>query len=207
MYGGKSNDLIDGFGGKDTNYGGQSGDGSAEGVDSPRFPPDERDIPNVEGGEDSDTVYGEPGPNFTDAARNDNPLQSPFTRVDSRLGGDGNDHIWAVDDHVDIVNCGQGEFDSAYPDLYDTDVTNCASWVPVSSTSEPPKEGQGSSGPRPVLLRKRLMYRHYRANHWETYGPHERPQQEDRLKLDPIRQGRQGTLVPLEANHQDKGTR
>ena len=125
IYDGKSKDVMDRFGGKDTSYGGPRGDDSAEGVDFPRFPPDKQDISILEGGEDSDTVYGGPYPNIIDAGRNDNPVKSPCTRVESSFGGGGNDHIWAVDDHIDIVNCGQDELYSAYLDPYDTDVTNC----------------------------------------------------------------------------------
>ena len=125
MYDRKSHDLMDRFGGKDTSYEGRCGDDSAEGVDFPRFPSDKRDIPILEGGEDSDTVYGGPYSNIIDAGRNDNPVKRPFARVESSFGGGGNDHFWAVDDHIDVVNCGQDELDSVYIDLYDTEVTNC----------------------------------------------------------------------------------
>jgi len=109
-------DLVKGFGGNDTIYGGRNGDGSAEGIDFLRFPGDERDITNLEGGEDSDTVYGGPGRDFIDAARNDRPLESPSTPVDRSFGGDGNE---------DIINCGAGPFDRAYLDVHDIDVRNC----------------------------------------------------------------------------------
>jgi len=46
--------------------------------------------------------------------------------VDHSYGGGGNDHIYAVDGNVDIIDCGKGRGDVAHIDRRtDKDVTSC----------------------------------------------------------------------------------
>ena len=98
----EGNDLVDAYGGNDTIYGGPDGDGS-----------DEDDFAglNLEGAEDSDTVYGGGGNDWIGAAANDTPGS-----VDSSFGQKGNDHIFAIDNNEDIIDCGGGNGDVALVD-------------------------------------------------------------------------------------------
>ena len=99
----EGNDLVDAYAGNDTIYGGPDGDGSAQGADFAQT--------NLEGAEDSDTVYGGGGNDFIDAAEHDTPGS-----VDTSFGQRGNDHIFAVDNNEDIINCGKGNGDVALVD-------------------------------------------------------------------------------------------
>jgi len=103
IYGDEGNDSVDGFGGNDTIYGGPDGDGSAQGADFAQT--------NLAGAEDSDTVYGGGGSDWIDAAANDTPGS-----VDTSFGQKGNDHILAIDNNEDIINCGGGNGDVALVD-------------------------------------------------------------------------------------------
>jgi Ca2+-binding RTX toxin-like protein len=104
VYGDEGSDIVSDNWGNDTIYGGPDGDGNAEGG-------------RLDGGEDSDTVYGGGGNDFIDAAAFDEPGAFPNTApVDRILGGAGNDRIYAADGNVDKINCGKGRRDRAVID-------------------------------------------------------------------------------------------
>jgi Ca2+-binding RTX toxin-like protein len=113
-------DLVDGFDGDDTVYGGPNGDGGPAGLPFSEF----GDL-NLEGAEDSDTVYGQGGRDNIDAAQNDSPTNVEET-FDRSYGGAANDRIYSVDGNEDLVNCGSGEDDVARIDDQGIDTaTNC----------------------------------------------------------------------------------
>jgi Ca2+-binding RTX toxin-like protein len=118
IYGDEGNDIVGGYEGNDTIYGGPDGDGSA--IDTSFF------VANLEGHEDSDTVYGEGGNDWIDAAAFDT-----LGSVDSSFGGSGNDRIYAADGNEDIINCGTGTRDRAFIDSEDTRIRGCERITPV----------------------------------------------------------------------------
>ena len=118
IYGDEGNDVVNGDPGNDTIYGGPDGDGSAEGTAFTDL--------NLEGGNDSDTVYGGGGADLIDAAANDDSYESAAEPVDKSYGGRGNDIIYAADGNVDVINCGRGTKDVAYIDEeIDANIKGC----------------------------------------------------------------------------------
>jgi len=118
VFGDEGNDIIDGYAGQDVIRGGPDGDGSALGA---RF-----NETNLEGGEDGDTVYGGGGSDWIDAAYADMPSEFPDTPpVDESFGGPGNDHIYAVDGNMDMIDCGGGLRDVVYFDKGLDTIQNC----------------------------------------------------------------------------------
>ena len=102
VYAGEGSDYVFGFLGNDTIYGGPGGD------------------KNLEGAEDSDTIYGEGGSDFIDIA------QVYLEGEDYASGGPGNDTIHAFDGKKDTINCGRGTKDHVYYDKgIDTVSRNC----------------------------------------------------------------------------------
>ena len=108
---GRGSDYADGYAGNDTIYGGIGNDGPLAGT------------------EDSDTVYGGQGNDVIDAAFFDTPGS-----VDYSYGDSGNDTIYAVDGHVDFIDCGAGGKDTAYYDEGIDTVTNCEVLIPQTYT-------------------------------------------------------------------------
>lgn len=86
--------------------------------------------------EDSDTVYGGKGNDVIDAARFDQPLESPDSPVDYSYGESGNDTIYAQDGNVDIIDCGENkkDKDTVYYDVGIDTVTNCEVENPPTTT-------------------------------------------------------------------------
>jgi hypothetical protein len=115
------NDLVDAYNGNDTVYGGPGGDGGPVGLPFSEF----GDL-NLEGAEDSDTVYGQGGPDNIDAAAHDSASNDGETTFDRSYGGKANDRIYSVDGNEDVVNCGPGADDVARIDGQGIDTaTNC----------------------------------------------------------------------------------
>lgn len=116
VFGGMGKDSVDAHQGNDTVYGGLDGDGGRVGLRFSKF----GGTVNLEGAEDSDTVYGKEGSDNIDAAATDTTGS-----FDRSLGGRGNDRIYSVDDNEDIVNCGVGTGDVALIDQGIDTPVNC----------------------------------------------------------------------------------
>jgi RTX calcium-binding nonapeptide repeat (4 copies) len=116
----EGNDTVVASPGTDQIYGGPDGEGSAFGTDF-----GDPEIANLDGGQDSDAVYGGGGNDYIDAAYRDVPSEFPNTEpVDGSYGQGGNDRIYAVDGNVDIIDCGKGTRDVAFIDK-GIDTTGC----------------------------------------------------------------------------------
>jgi Ca2+-binding RTX toxin-like protein len=117
IYGDEGNDVVNGDPGNDTIYGGPDGDGSVQGTAFTDL--------NLEGGNDSDTVYGGGGADLIDAAANDEPYESAAEPVDRSYGGRGNDQIYAADGNKDIINCGKGRDVAFIDEEIDANIKGC----------------------------------------------------------------------------------
>jgi Ca2+-binding RTX toxin-like protein len=106
VFGDDGEDIVLTGGGNDVIHGGPGNDGSDLFITI-----DGRPQENLSGGQDSDTVHGDDGDDFIDAAQGDTAGS-----FDRSYGGTGNDHINAFDGNTDAVNCGDGGADVVYFD-------------------------------------------------------------------------------------------